>query len=922
MNSYHYYPQNIPLKWFTKHNGLDSGQVHNITQDNKGIIWLSGPNGLSRYNGNCIENFTKRLNLSTHGLRWIEIAPENVLFILTDIDIELISEGTSYTITNNWQIGFINNIAFHSALGLIVASNMGVYIYRNHEFTKMLSGNFEKVFVDQLNHVWVCEQFAALKIYNSEFTSLIKVGFDEIKDISYISESHDNKTILVTNDYILELKNFTIIRTTDISLVSAVIEQNNNLWVGVNNQLVKYSLFDDKWCKPEIICDDCYINSFFIDNFNNIWGATDQHGAIKVSALKDMVFQPKFKTKGSVFSINKIDESRYSFIGRNVNKEVKINNIYFFKDNLNLNKGHVWDQIYINEHLTIVVSDEGVHRIYDGEIKQIFKQDKYLSKHGRIIYRSGELIWIGTRLGLTKLIIDSNNDLTIIQQFNLGYVYCIDKDHKNNLWVGTINNGLWIEQESDFIQHKLRFIEDNSGIYCLRFNEKYDCVILHDNFISIHQIDGTSTLITETKSLVSGWSVVWDNGTIWVGSSNGLTQYDVSLKEEKRNITALLSESNWEFTTSKSLMIVDNRFLLCGLNSGLAIVDKNILNKIQKELKIYLDVVTWDNTETQMKGNITTVNPGNWTLEIRYYSIWYYNEQNLKYRYKLLGFDNKWHITKYNHIQYNSLPVGKYKLIMEVFSPLTGWSESFDIYEFKVEIPFWARGWLTLAYNSKEIIFGVFSNKKKNSDLIQLNQHLEEKLLKNTNELTKTYIEIQKANVILKKEANLDALTGIANRRAFNFNLNKELEISTRSNSALSLLFVDIDNFKFFNDNYGHDVGDIVLINLADVLKQNIRKGDYACRYGGEEFAIILPHTSLIGAKKIASKLIKEVSKMEVRNTLISINKKITISVGISVFDDLNLNESNVKELIKQADQGLYIAKHNGKNQFATIVKE
>ena len=111
----------------------------------------------------------------------------------------------------------------------------------------------------------------------------------------------------------------------------------------------------------------------------------------------------------------------------------------------------------------------------------------------------------------------------------------------------------------------------------------------------------------------------------------------------------------------------------------------------------------------------------------------------------------------------------------------------------------------------------------------------------------------------------------------------------------------------------------MVIKELANILSTNIRKGDLACRYGGEEFAMILPHTSLLGAQKIATKLIKHTSKMNMKNILKTIDKKLTVSIGIGVFKKSNWNELDAKNLIKQADQGLYKAKNSGKNQYASI---
>ena len=187
--------------------------------------------------------------------------------------------------------------------------------------------------------------------------------------------------------------------------------------------------------------------------------------------------------------------------------------------------------------------------------------------------------------------------------------------------------------------------------------------MLHDNLITVHHDTEEPVLINETATLISGWSAVWDRHYIWVGGVNGLSQFDTETKQETRNITALLSQANWEFTTSKSLRLVADRYLFCGLNSGLAVVDMQELKLINKPLSTHLDEVNWENAEITKTHPLICVKPGNWTLKVKFYSAYFHNELNLKYRYQLIGFSDDWQITKLNFVQFNSLPIGRYQLL-------------------------------------------------------------------------------------------------------------------------------------------------------------------------------------------------------------------------------------------------------------------
>lgn len=156
-----------------------------------------------------------------------------------------------------------------------------------------------------------------------------------------------------------------------------------------------------------------------------------------------------------------------------------------------------------------------------------------------------------------------------------------------------------------------------------------------------------------------------------------------------------------------------------------------------------------------------------------------------------------------------------------------------------------------------------------------------------------------------------DALTGLFNRRYLDETLPREISRAERSNSELSVLFFDIDHFKMFNDTHGHDAGDLVLQNLSAVILASIRESDIACRYGGEEFIIILPDTSIETAERRAEALREEVSLMQLYYKEQDIGK-ITISIGVATYPKYGTKRD---VLIKSADEAMFMAKKGGRNQ-------
>ena len=159
--------------------------------------------------------------------------------------------------------------------------------------------------------------------------------------------------------------------------------------------------------------------------------------------------------------------------------------------------------------------------------------------------------------------------------------------------------------------------------------------------------------------------------------------------------------------------------------------------------------------------------------------------------------------------------------------------------------------------------------------------------------------------------ATTDGLTDLYNHRYFQEQMIQNIETGKRYNKPFSLIMIDIDFFKKFNDTYGHQSGDAVLRQVAQILKRNVRSTDIVCRYGGEEMAIILTNTdneqALITAEKICNAVSEHPLKLVNGNDV-----KVTISLGVATYPQQG---ETAPDMIKYADDCLYIAKENGRNQ-------
>jgi diguanylate cyclase (GGDEF)-like protein/PAS domain S-box-containing protein len=179
-------------------------------------------------------------------------------------------------------------------------------------------------------------------------------------------------------------------------------------------------------------------------------------------------------------------------------------------------------------------------------------------------------------------------------------------------------------------------------------------------------------------------------------------------------------------------------------------------------------------------------------------------------------------------------------------------------------------------------------------------------------------LDLQAANHELQILANLDGLTKIANRRCFDDFLAQEWRRLHRTQHAISLLMLDVDYFKLYNDSYGHQEGDDCLIQIAQALQEVVcRPADLAARYGGEEFVVILPETNQAGAIVIAQEIRDKISALAIPHRASRVKDIVTVSIGVAcMIPNLDLAPD---VLIKQADIALYEAKHQGRNQFVVF---
>jgi diguanylate cyclase (GGDEF)-like protein len=178
----------------------------------------------------------------------------------------------------------------------------------------------------------------------------------------------------------------------------------------------------------------------------------------------------------------------------------------------------------------------------------------------------------------------------------------------------------------------------------------------------------------------------------------------------------------------------------------------------------------------------------------------------------------------------------------------------------------------------------------------------------------RNHLSLKVKTDLLEELSHIDGLTHVANRRHFDEVLDKEMRRVQRLTQPISLMMIDVDYFKPFNDNYGHGLGDECLVQVAKAMRNVIKRpSDLLARYGGEEFAVILPETPAEGARQLAEQIRQAVSSLNFAHAFSKVTDHVTVSIGVA--SNQQSPSIELTNLLKQADNALYQAKRDGRNR-------
>lgn len=408
-------------------------------------------------------------------------------------------------------------------------------------------------------------------------------------------------------------------------------------------------------------------------------------------------------------------------------------------------------------------------------------------------------------------------------------------------------------------------------------------------------------------------------GHFWFSSNRGIGRISRAALQALDQGTAVRASPQWYGTADGMLNAqgngasqtpvarADDGSLWFGTAKGVVVVDPRQMQGNQQPPPVAIERLLIDGEEASL-GPRAQFGPGVERLEFQFAAMSYIAPAAVRYRYQLEGFERQWRDAgNSRRAHYTNLPPGDYTFKVIASNNDQVWNVVGDSLHFSLR-PHWHQTWwvrLAALLWTLALVAGAVRWR------LRVAGQRERAL---TIEVARRTDALRQANEQLAQIAAQDALTGIANRREFNRCLLQAWQALQQSGEPLSVLLVDVDDFKAYNDNHGHLAGDAALAEVATLLAAQVGGGDkLAARYGGEEFALLLPGTDADAALALASAAVAAVQARAMPHRASQVGDVVTVSIGVATAWPAPGTSAEV--LLHDADRALYAAKDAGRNR-------
>jgi diguanylate cyclase (GGDEF)-like protein len=938
--------------WQTRE-GLPQNSVQAIVQTLDGYIWIGTQDGLARFDGVRFTVFNKENTPSIrhNNVRALCEGRNSALWIGTDGGLVCFRKGefTSYTTDDGLPSDIVASI-YESARGGIWVGTWGgglcrlqeggFSIYANGEG---LSNNYvAAIHEDHEGSLWVGTYGGGLcHLKDGRFTVYTTrdgLSHDRLRAIH--EDREGNLWIGTRGGGLCRFKDGVWqVYTTEDGLANDSVwaiyeDRKGSLWIGTyGGGLSRYEKGSFTSFTTREGLSDNFVWSFCEDREGGLWIGTGGGGLNRLQDGKFTTYTTRDGLANDIIWSLYEDRERSLWIGTYGGGLSCLKDGVFksYTTQNGLSNDFV-EAIYGDSEGRIWVGTDGggLCSFLDGAWTTYTTREGLAHNAVSSIYEDGAgSLWIGTKGGgLNRFKGGVFETYTSEDGLSNDFVRAICEDKERALWAGTRGGGLSRLQDGVWTNYTTRDGLSSNVIFSIYDDGKGSLWVCTGGGGLNRFKDGRWRAYTTRDGFFhdSPFKVLEDGkGNLWASCTKGI--FRISRQElddfdagriERLTCAAYdeadgmrSSECNGGFQ-SAGWKTSDGRLWFPTIK-GAVVVNPAMLKLNELPPPVVIEKAIVDKTALTPNGARAQLPPGKGELEFHYAGLSFLSPEKVSFKYRLEGFDREWIRPGTRRVAYyTNIPPGDYRFRVTACNNDGVWNETGASFEFRLQPHFYqTKGFYALG----ALALGLTSAAAYRLRVRQLQAHKDE-LVQLVEERTR---QLADANQILQKLSNIDALTGVSNRRHFDETLDVEWRRAYRTDSSLSLLMIDIDYFKDFNDTYGHQRGDECLRRVAGVLCEVVsRAGDLVARYGGEEFAVILQGNSLAGAQAVAEALRSRVEALGIRHEKSPISPHVTICLGVA---NLSPKETGSHaDLLAEADRALYRAKREGRNRVQSSV--
>lgn len=940
--------QYLQTSWNTG-SGLPQSTVLAVAQTTDGFIWFGTEEGLARFDGARFMVFTRRTTpgLPSNFVQALQADPDGSLWIGTDTGLSHFrpdnkerQRGSFETLTmaNGLSSNNITALCTGRDGGLWVGTSQGLDLIRNGHISTwsvkdgLADAAVNAMAVDSGGTLWIGTEKGLSRFEQGRFVTITTRDGLPSNIITALTAAPDGSlwvgSLANRVAQIREGRVFVPNQRLPWSEINALLrDRDGALWIAFDHHGVGrlYGGRLEVYGATRGLPSDRCSNSLFEDREGSLWVGLQDDGVVQ---LRDSKFTVYGKPEG--LSGNYMDSV------------------------LQAQDGTMW----------VAADTDGVdHLLANGKI-EVWNQSKGLpNQEVYSLYQTRDgSMWIGYRRGTLARI--HNGHVSIYRDKAAADVGLLSlfEDRQGQMWVGFSGNGL-----AQFEHGAFRHVRDTGQIRSIIQSPDGALWIALDGDGIERRYQGSTTRFTDTNGLAGNhvMCLVSDpDGTIWAGTSDGLSRirdgHIVSWTPQQglpdSAVGSIIEDNSgnlWIGGDSGILRIARQELnnsdgtagtvhpVLYGTSDGLrtretlygtglstwkdrdgrlwfstivgaAVIDPAHIPVNTMAPPVWIERVTFNSRDVPVREGLR-LGPGSGNLEVTFTAPSFVAPQQVRFRYRLNGFDQDWVYTSSRRVAwYTNLAPGRYDFEVEAENSDGVWNSDGASFNFVLR-PLATRtplAWCAYGAMGLLLAWGIISFRTRN--LLRRQKELTHTVAERTAQLEAEKAALEAARHALHIQATHDSLTGLFNRAAILEHLQREISRATREKTPLALVIADLDHFKSLNDNYGHLCGDDTIREAADRFRSVMRDYDLAGRYGGEEFLMLLPGLDPALAPSRVAELLEAIRSRPFCIGEAEIH--LTCSIGVATFRP-EMETPTDRELLSRADTALYVAKNAGRNQ-------